>query len=295
MSGRVLVTGASGRAGGVMVRRLQDAGVPVRAAIHYPDHDAESRATAVDYVEVDFDRPETLDTAFSGVDKAVLITPEETDDDTHDGASRARRRACRRGLPGARVVHPRRVRRRRPVARLASRGRGDRRRVADPLGDLAAQLVHAELRHHVPAEHLHPGTFFTPMGQGRISYVDGRDVADAAVEILLAGGHEDAIYSLTGPDSLAHDEIADILTAETGQTIRYVDVGEDDACVALRRRGASAELVHALCELWLDMRRGAFAPTTDDVERLVARSPRSFVDFVREHRDEIRVSPTARS
>jgi uncharacterized protein YbjT (DUF2867 family) len=295
MSGRVLVTGASGRAGGVMVRRLRDAGVPVRAAIHYPDHDAESRATAVDYVEVDFERPETLDTAFSGVDKAVLITPEETAmTRMTEHLVRAAERAGVGFLVRVSFIHA---------------GAG----VGGPLLDWHREAEEIVAASPIPSAILRPnsymqnfvtmyqpsifthGTFFTPMGQGRISYVDGRDVADAAVEILLAGGHEEAIYSLTGPDSLAHDEIADILTAETGQTIRYVDVGEDDACVALRRRGASAELVHALCELWLDMRHGAFAPTTDDVERLVARSPRSFVDFVREHRDEIRVSPTARS
>jgi uncharacterized protein YbjT (DUF2867 family) len=138
------------------------------------------------------------------------------------------------------------------------------------------------------------GAFFTPMGGGRISYVDGRDVAAVASEILLAGGHEDATYSLTGPDALSHDEIAAILTQETGQAIEYVDVGENDACAALQRRGASPELLHALCELWLEMRHGAFAPTADDVERVIARPARSFTEFVREHRDEIRVSPTAR-
>ena len=194
MSGRVLVTGASGRAGGVMVRRLRDAGVPVRAAIHYPDHDAESRAAAVDYVEVDFERPETLDTAFDGVEKAVLITPEETTMVAHDGAPRARRRACRCGLPGSRLVHPRRVRRRRPAARLASRGRGDRRRVADPVGDPAAQLLHAELRHHVRAEHLHARRLLHADGQR-----DGSATSTVATSptrrprSCSAGGHEDAI------------------------------------------------------------------------------------------------------
>ena len=57
MGDRILVTGASGRAGRAMVKRLRTAGARVRAAIHYPDHDAESRADAVEYVEVDFDHP----------------------------------------------------------------------------------------------------------------------------------------------------------------------------------------------------------------------------------------------
>ena len=148
------------------------------------------------------------------------------------------------------------------------------------------------------------GAFFTPMGGGRISYIDARDVADAAVEVLLradrdgresGGGRGDRIYSLTGPRPLPHDEIAAILTEAAGQPIRYIDVGEDDACVALRRRGASEQLVEALCELWMAMRHDAFATTAGDFEELTGRVPRRFEDFVREHAAELRVSPTART
>jgi uncharacterized protein YbjT (DUF2867 family) len=293
MSDRVLVTGASGRAGGVMTRRLRDAGARVRAAIHYPDHDAESRAVAVDYVEVDLERPETLDTAFAGVDKAVLITPEETSmvDMTRNLVAAAERAGVG-FLVRVSFIH-------------AGTGIG---------GPLLAWHREAEAivsGSPIPSAILRPnsymqnfltmyrpsiltrGAFYTPMGRGRISYVDGRDVADAAAEILLAGGHEDATYSLTGPGSLTHDEIADILSSETGQQIRYVDIGENDACVALHRRGASPRLVQALCELWLAMRHDAFAATADGVQKVTARAPRTFADFVREHRDEIRVSPTA--
>jgi uncharacterized protein YbjT (DUF2867 family) len=290
----VLVTGASGRAGGVMVRRLRDTGVQVRAALHYPDHDAESRAAAVDYVEVDFERPMTLDTAFQGIEKAIVITPEDT---SMVGMTRNLVSAAERAGVGFLVR-----------VSFIHAGSG----VGGPLLEWHREAEEIVTASPIPSAILRPnsymqnfltmyqpsiftrGAFFTPMGRGRISYVDGRDVADTAAEILLAGGHEDATYSLTGPDSLAHDEIAQILSRETGQTIRYVDVGEDDACVALDRRGASPELVHALCELWLDMRRDVFAPTADGVEKVTARSPRRFEEFVREHRDELRVSPTAR-
>jgi uncharacterized protein YbjT (DUF2867 family) len=295
MSSKVLVTGASGRAGGVMVRRLRDAGAQVRAAIHYPDHDAESRAAAVDYVEVDFDRPQTLDTAFQGIEKAVVITPEETSMVSMTAnLVNAAERAGVGLLLRVSFIHA---------------GSG----VGGPLLDWHQEAEEIVRASSIPSVILRPnsymqnfltmyqpsifthGAFFTPMGRGRISYVDGRDVADTAVEILLAGGHEDATYSLTGPDSLSHDEIADILSGETGQAIRYVDVGEDDACVALHRRGASAALVQALCELWLAMRHDEFAPTADGVEKVTARSPQSFEEFVREHRHELQVSPTARA
>lgn len=294
MSSQILVTGASGRAGREMVKRLRAAGVKVRAAIHYPDRDHESRADAVDYVEVDFDRPETLATAFHGIEKAVLITPEEaTMVAMTANLVAAAERAGVQHLLRVSFIH-------------AGAGVGGRlldwHREAEEL--VAASPIPSTilrpnsymqnfLTMYAPSIFNH-GAFYTPMGSGRISYVDGRDVADAAVEILQHGPRDDAVYDLTGPDPLSHHEIAETLSRETGQEIRYVDVGENDACMALQRRGASPELIEALCELWVAMRHDEFAATADGLARLTAREPRTFVDFVREHRAELRVSPSAR-
>ena len=143
---------------------------------------------------------------------------------------------------------------------------------------------------YAPSIHL-KHAFFTPMGKGRISYVDAIDVGDVAVEVLLGDGHEGKVYSLTGPDSLLHDEIAEILTREVGRPIRYVDVGEDEACTALHRRGVPPEVTAVLCELWLDMRRGKFAPVADGVEVVIGRKPTTFEQFAREHKAEFSLSP----
>jgi uncharacterized protein YbjT (DUF2867 family) len=294
MGDRILVTGASGRAGAEMVKSLRAAGARVRAAIHYPDHEAESRATAVEYVEVDFDHPETLETAFRGVDKAVLITPEEaTMVQMTANLVDAAERAGVGSLLRVSFIH-------------ADAGIGGRllrwHREAEELV-AASPIPSACLRPNSYMQNFVTmyapsiftrGAFFTPMGQGRISYVDGRDVAEAAAEILLGSGHEGRTYSLTGPEPLSHGEIAEILSRETGQSIRYVDVGEEDACMALERRGASPELVEALCELWLAMRHDEFAPTSDGFELVTAHAPTRFADFVREHRAELVVSPAAR-
>lgn len=300
MSSHILVTGASGRAGTEMIRQLAAAGASVRGAVHYPDHDAEGRVGRVDFVEVDFDRPDTLDTAFRGIDQAVLITPEESD-------MVAQTRNLVLAAERAGVGH---------LVRVSFLHAGA---AGGPLLDWHREAEEVVRGSTISSTILRPnsymqnfltmygpsifvrGAFFTPMGGGRISYIDARDVADAAVRVLLlAEGDsleraDDRVYSLTGPRPLPHDEIAEILTRAAGQPIRYVDIGEEDACVALRRRGASEELVEALCELWLAMRHDEFATTAGDFEELTGRSPRSFEDFVREHAGELRVSPTARA
>ena len=300
MSNHTLVTGASGRAGTEMIRQLAAAGASVRGAVHFPDHDAESRVGRVDFIEVDFDQPETLDTAFRGIDKAVLITPEESE-------MVVQTRNLVRAAERAGVGH---------LVRVSFLHAGA---AGGQLLDWHLEAERVVQESAIPSTILRPnsymqnfltmygpsifvrGAFFTPMGAGRISYIDARDVADAAVHVLLLAESDsleradDRVYSLTGPRPLPHDEIADILTRAVGQPIRYVDIGEEDACVALRRRGASEQLVEALCELWLAMRHDEFATTAGDFEELTGRLPRSFEDFVREHAEELRVSPTART
>jgi uncharacterized protein YbjT (DUF2867 family) len=294
MSTHILVTGAGGRAGIEMVRRLKAAGAEVRAATHYPDREDEARAEAVDYVQVDLLRPETLTTAFRGVERAVFITPEHPQmvEMTANLVAAAE---------NAGLQH---------IVRISFMNAGTG--VGGPLLEWHRQAEEVVAASSIPSTHLRPnsymqnfltmyapsifvrGAFYTPMGRGRISYIDARDVADAAVAILLGHAPGGGTYSLTGLEPLAHDEIARVLSEETGQAIKYVDVGEDDACLALHRRGAAPELVEALCELWLAMRADDFAPTATGLQDLTGRVPLSFVDFVREHRTEIRVSGAAR-
>ena len=171
-----------------MVRQLAAAGASVRGAIHYPDHDAEARVGRVDFVEVDFDRPETLDTAFKGIDQAVLITPEET-----TMVAQTRTPGAGGGdAPGS--VH---------LVRISFLHAGA---AGGTLLDWHLEAERSRPGLEIPSTILRPnsymqnfltmygpsifvrGAFFTPMGGGRISYIDARDVADAAVRGPAARG-----------------------------------------------------------------------------------------------------------
>src|SRR6476661_4884846 len=67
----VLVTGATGRVGRVLIDRLLDAGVPVRALTREPA--AASLPTAVEVVSGDLTAPESLDAGFQGVRAVFLV------------------------------------------------------------------------------------------------------------------------------------------------------------------------------------------------------------------------------
>ena len=206
MSSHILVTGASGRAGTEMIRQLAAAGASVRGAVHYPDHDAESRVGRIDFVEVDFDRPETLDTAFHGIDEAVLITPEEPE-------MIAQTRNLVQAAERAGVGH---------LVRVSFLHAGD---AGGPLLDWHREAEEVVRESAIPSTILRPnsymqnfltmygpsifvrGTFFTPMGGGRISYIDARDVADAAVEALLRADRDGRESGGNGWTAHMHDRL----------------------------------------------------------------------------------------
>ena len=66
--------------------------------------------------------------------------------------------------------------------------------------------------------------FFAAAGEGRISAVDVRDLADVAVAALTGSQHDNKSYSLTGPEALTFTEMAKQLSAALGRTITFVDV-----------------------------------------------------------------------
>lgn len=59
-------------------------------------------------------------------------------------------------------------------------------------------------------------------GEGKIPFVDARDIAAVAAVTLTAAGHEGKKYVLTGPEALSYGEIAKIIGDTIGKRVDYV-------------------------------------------------------------------------
>ena len=70
----ILVTGATGTNGRLIVKALLQAGVPVRAMVQDPSRAADLPQEGADLVAADFDRPHTLVDALSGVERSLLLS-----------------------------------------------------------------------------------------------------------------------------------------------------------------------------------------------------------------------------
>src|SRR5207249_7849316 len=81
------------------------------------------------------------------------------------------------------------------------------------------------------------GAIYLPWGNGTASFVDTRDVASVAADVLTNDGHEGKTYTLTGPTALGIADVARILAGAAGRDINYVDVPEAAACNGMLQAG----------------------------------------------------------
>src|SRR5258707_2503990 len=192
----ILVTGATGLNGGVLVRLLSARGVPVRALVRNP-----TRATAlsslanVEIVEGDMARPETLAEALRGVDRAMLISSSdpamlEVQSNFIDAAKKAGVKHVVK-LSGIMPDTDSPFR----FARMHGEAELKLERSGMAFTHLrAAEFMHAYFR-QVPAI-VARGALFFPMEDPRIASIDVGDIAEGGASVLTQPRHAGKIYPL---------------------------------------------------------------------------------------------------
>jgi len=130
--------------------------------------------------------------------------------------------------------------------------------------------------------------FYTPAGDGKVSFVDSRDIATVAATILLSQNaerkqYENQSFNLTGPEALSYGQAAEIISNIVGRKISYRDIPENKARDNMEKLGMKKWLVDAIIELHHITKSGKASGTTDSVESITGRKPHRFEEFVIDH------------
>ncbi len=279
----ILVTGATGHVGSELVRLLAEQGAPARALVHSPDKAAPIQHLGLETALGDFEQPDTLDVAMKGCDQLFLLappTPRQPQQEQHviDAARRAGvGHVVKQSVPWAGADAP----------VVFSRWHGQ---IEEDLAQ--SGLAYTLLR---PSSFMQnflmsaqqvadQGVLYGMFGEGRVAFIDARDVAAVAAELLTSPGHQGASYTLTGPEALSAVEVAERLAAATGRQVRSVDLGPDGYRQALAGAGMPGWLVDGVVEGNTMLAAGHGATVTDEVARLTGRPPRTFAQFAADHR-----------
>jgi uncharacterized protein YbjT (DUF2867 family) len=125
------------------------------------------------------------------------------------------------------------------------------------------------------------GELRLPAGDGKIPFIDVRDVAAVAVEALAHGG-PDGILPLTGPEAIDHGELAAALSEALGRPITYMPAARPEFIELMAGRGFGREYADFLADALIDVAEGRLTiPVHDTVARVCGRPARDARAFAR--------------
>lgn len=289
----IAVAGATGTIGTHLLAALAERGADVRALSRNPPRDA-PELPGIAWAAADLADRDRLAVVLEGADRLFLLTG--NGEDMVRLQKNAVQAAGRAGVER--------------VVKLSALGATDHSKSVIGLWHWAVERRLQEsglgwtiLRpHHFAQNLLQPEVFdregdrvFSASGEGRIPFIDARDIAEVAAVVLTEAGHEGETLTLTGPEAISYRQATEILSRELDRALTYVPQSPDEAWTRLRAAGLPPWRVGARLALAAYQRAGG--PTervTDTVERVTGRAPRTVADFARDHREALATGAAGR-
>jgi NAD(P)H dehydrogenase (quinone) len=269
---KIVVSGASGHLGELVVRDLLARGVPASDLIlvsRTPDKLDEFRKLGASTRFGDFSKPESLPAAYAGGTKLLLISI------GFDAGPRPE--AHKRAVDAAVAAGIRHI----AYTSFVAISKGDRTGLASDHFQTEeiirnSGMAWTMLRNSIysnglvqqAAKMLADGKATVSDADVRIGYVTREDCAAAAAAVLSTPGHENKVYDITGPELVGPREIAAAASAVTGKPVELVAADPN----ASARRGFGGP---------------SYAVVSDDVAKLTGRPATSVRALFEAHRDEL--------
>ncbi|MGZ4650559.1 MAG: NmrA family NAD(P)-binding protein [Kineosporiaceae bacterium] len=271
----IVVTGAGGRTGRSVVRSLRRSGLPVRAVVHTPRPRPELTGTGAEVAAADLADAAAVQDVLAGAAALYLIWP-NFDPGEAEGAAAVFAAARSAGV--GRVVYHSVLR---PQAReMPHHAAKDRAEEALDRSGLAWRVLQpcaysANLDPAV-AEAARTGVLRSAWGLRRAqSFVDLRDIADAAAALLTEEGLDGGTVEAAGPEPLTAPAVAALLSARLGREVRAVDAAPEGPPPSERDYAA-----RCLRLMFDHYRRHGFTGSPRVLEMLLGRPARAFADHL---------------
>jgi ergot alkaloid biosynthesis protein len=270
VTGRVLVTGGTGKTGRRVAEQLLAAGSEVRVASRGGPH-------AFDW----FDEG-AWDAALDGVSAVYLVPPPSAGDIPAAMMAFAQAAVARRvrrfvllsgspmpeGGPGVGQTH---------------------RWLHENTEDWAVIRPSWFMQNFSEGQHLatirDEGVIFSATEDGRIPFINADDIAAAAVAALTAPAPLNRDFILTGPQPISYDTVARHISEATGRPITHRRISAEDLAAWYQTNGRPALLAQMLGIMDTMIAGGAEDRVTDDFEVLTGRAPTGFEAFARANRE----------
>lgn len=272
MAGKILVTGATGTVGSEVARALKNKQASFVAAMREPDKVQEILGNEVQTVKFDYANPDTFEEATSGVDRVFLLGPpmnQELD---------------KLLSPFVKYLEQKGIKR---VVYLSALGAENLKDVMPFHTNMEALLKERGFKYTFLRPTFFAQNFknyewenildrkitYAPAGNGKVAFVDIRDVGEVAAKILTEPGHEGKAYALTGPEALTYHDAARILSKIRNESISYPEPSDEEYTQALKSSGAPDFIAQYMIRIYGMVRHGKADQIRNDVEQILGRKP----------------------
>ena len=285
MSDSILVTGASGHLGRLVIGHLLDtqkiAPARVIAGTRDPAKLADLAARGITVRKVDFNGVEALPEAFADVGTLLIIST-----DALDGAG-TRLKQHKNAVAAAVKAKVGAI----AYTSLPNPETSDVSFAPDHLGTenaiKASGLPYTIFRNNWYQENLFmalppalaSGQWYSSAGDGKIPHI-GRDDIAAAIAAGLVQPATNKIYTLTGATALTTKEVAERVAKVTGKPLAVVDVTDEQLAGGMKAAGVPEAYIPTLVSFDTTTRNGGLAIVTDDASCLSGRALVTLDEFL---------------
>lgn len=279
----IVVTGATGHLGRLVVEALLDRKVPadqIVAAGRDTAKIADLADRGVQVRNIELNDPDTLRAAFAGARRILLVSGSEPGArlEQHRNAIEAAQRSGAELLAYTSIANADRA-----TMQLAADHQATEKLLA------AAEIPTTVLRNswyletytdQVPVFLQHEAVVGSA-GDGRVSAATRADYAAAAATVLTSDGHASKLYELGGDQAFTLTELAEQIAAAADQPVKYQDLPVEQYTQVLVDAGVPESLAAVYADSDRGLARGELLVTSGDLSRLIGRPTTSMPDAVR--------------
>ncbi|MFB3167686.1 SDR family oxidoreductase [Neobacillus sp. 179-C4.2 HS] len=269
---KLLVTGGTGKLGSKVVESLLKS-IPARelaVSVRHPEKAEGLRSRGVEVRHGDFDHPETLENAFKGIDRLLIISADgdnETRIRQHTNAVQAADHAGVKFIAYTSLANA-----------TESKNIMAPPHVATEAAIIKTGIPYSFLRNNWYLENeigsiqgaMAGVPWVTSAGDGKVGWTLQQDYADAAAAVLVGSGHENTVYELSGP-LLTQEELAFALGNVLDKEVPVQQVSDEKYAEIMKGLGLPDFVIPIVVGIQESIRNGSLEVESNDFKKILGR------------------------
>ncbi|MFX3618684.1 MAG: SDR family oxidoreductase [Sporolactobacillus sp.] len=286
---KFLVTGANGHLGRKVVSALlkKVSAENIVVSVRHPEKAGQLKALGLEVRQGDFQNPASLDQAFSGIDRLLIIST------SGDYADEERIRQHKSAVAAAKRagVHF--------IAYTSAANAEESTLSLAPVHRATEEVIkqtgisYSFLRNNWYIENelstiqgiLSGAPLVTSAKNGKVGWATRADYAQAAAVVLAGPGHENTIYELSGTPR-TYEDLAGIIEEVIHREVPVQKVDDAGYTTLMKNAGVPEALLPMLVSIQRDIREGTLDIESNDFQKLLGRPVTPLSDYIRRVIDE---------